>query len=324
MENNPLYSGEDQAVNLKAEIFRYLYYWPYILIIAVAINLAAFIYLRYVNYMYKSDALIEIIDKSQDSEMALPTAMTIFNRSMINLENESSVLGSHTMQKNVVKELNSNVKFYNIGNIKTSEQHQSEFFDDYQLDFNIDTDAVTKYFKYLLKLDENKLLIYRVSTDDEILSEHVFDSYSTYEKKHSLIFDLKINGEILDRNDRIIEINTVEKTADFFRNSLSIMENGKDSDQIKIELLHNNRIIGNDYLNTLLSEFNNDGIRDRQLEYKNTIDFVDSRSSFLKNELEAIENIKKDFKEKNNLSDIKFDASVNVAQQFDYNSESYM
>ena len=41
---------------------------------------------RYSTFLYKTSAVIEIIDKAQDSEMALPTAMTIFNRSMINLE----------------------------------------------------------------------------------------------------------------------------------------------------------------------------------------------------------------------------------------------
>ena len=31
-------------------------------------------------------ATLEIIDKAQDSEMALPTAMTVFNRSLINID----------------------------------------------------------------------------------------------------------------------------------------------------------------------------------------------------------------------------------------------
>ena len=43
------------------------------------------------DYYYESIST-EIIDKAQDTEMSLPTNLTIFNRSMINLENEIGVL----------------------------------------------------------------------------------------------------------------------------------------------------------------------------------------------------------------------------------------
>ena len=75
---------------------RYIGFWPYLLISCFILLTSSYLYLRYANYIYESKSKIEIIDKSQDDDMALPTAMTIFNRSMINLENEIglNVLGS--------------------------------------------------------------------------------------------------------------------------------------------------------------------------------------------------------------------------------------
>ena len=73
--------------------------------------LVGFAYLRYAQYEYKSFAKIQIIDEAQDSEMALPSALTVFNRSMVNLENESSILMSYSLNSRVVKRLNSNIKF---------------------------------------------------------------------------------------------------------------------------------------------------------------------------------------------------------------------
>ena len=73
---------------IKDEIFRFLTFWPYFLFSIILFLGIAFTFLRYAEYQYQSYAKIQIIDKSQDSEMALPTAMTIFNRSMVNLENE--------------------------------------------------------------------------------------------------------------------------------------------------------------------------------------------------------------------------------------------
>ena len=43
--------------------------------------------------------------------MALPTAMTIFNRSMINLDNEIGVLSSYSLHQKAVSAKKSNIKF---------------------------------------------------------------------------------------------------------------------------------------------------------------------------------------------------------------------
>ena len=40
--------------------------------------------------------------------MALPTSMTIFNRSMVNLENETGIIKSFDLNKSVVEKLNYN------------------------------------------------------------------------------------------------------------------------------------------------------------------------------------------------------------------------
>ena len=66
-----------------------------------------------------------------------------------------------------------------------------------------------------------------------------------------------------------------------------------------------------------------DGITDRRLEYKRTIEFVNNRSKILKEELEIIELDKQNFKQSKNLSDLKLDADTNIKQQFNYNSELF-
>ena len=83
-----LTSEEQERSYLKDLILRYFAFWPYFLISILFFSLLSITYLRYVEYYYLAESKIEIIDKAQDSEMALPTAMTVFNRSMINLENE--------------------------------------------------------------------------------------------------------------------------------------------------------------------------------------------------------------------------------------------
>ena len=84
-----------------------------------------------------------------------------------------------------------------------------------------------------------------------------------------------------------------------------------DSDQLTLSIIDENKRLALDYLNTLMQLLDLDGITDRQLEYKRTMDFVDSKDPFLKVELQEIENRRQDFKEKNKLSDIKSDERLN-------------
>ena len=101
MDNSKYHSEKNEVEKLKDLFLRYLSFWPIFVSSVIVFIILAFTYLRYTKYYYQSTATIEIIDTSQDSEMALPTAMTVFNRSMINLDNEIGVLNSQKLHKKV-------------------------------------------------------------------------------------------------------------------------------------------------------------------------------------------------------------------------------
>ena len=70
--------------------------------------------------------------------MALPTAMTVFNRSLINIENEMGVLKSYSLHERTVNSLKSYIKYYTIGNIKKTENHISQWVNDHDINFLFD------------------------------------------------------------------------------------------------------------------------------------------------------------------------------------------
>ena len=114
-----------------------------------------------------------------------------------------------------------------------------------------------------------------------------------------------------------------EYTVDSFRAALKINQAGKKSDQLELSMSSENIKIGQDYLNKLMYEFDDDGITDRQLEYKNTLEFVETRANILADQLKIIELNKQNFKEKNNITDISSNASNFVNQQFIYDAELF-
>ena len=109
----------DDPIDLAKEFCKYFSFWPYILIFLSISFFVGLLNIRYTTELYNTSAKIEILDKSQDSEMALPTAMTVFNRSMINLENDMKTPGNsgkkslmkdiHQAKSNVNQSININI-----------------------------------------------------------------------------------------------------------------------------------------------------------------------------------------------------------------------
>ena len=318
-----IYTEESQ--NKSQLVRKYMAFWPYFLVSIIISILLALTYLRYTSNEYTTTAKIEIIDKAQDSEMALPTAMTIFNRSMINLENEIGVLNSNSLHSKVVARINSNISYSVQGIIKETQNHKDEWFSDYEIKYLFDPKEITKETRshFIIIFDDNDMIIEKYSNEGEILKSYKFDnSLSTYNKKHDLPFNIKIN-EIENFSTRKLTISAFNDVVTKFQNEVIVTKNGKESDQLTISISHENKRIAEEYINTLIDEFDKDGISDRQLEYKRTIEFVDSRSKFLKADLEKIEENKKQFKKNNNLTEIESDAKASISQRLNYDNELF-
>ena len=309
--------------NFINDFYRYLSFWPYYLITIISCLIICFIFLRYTDPLYSTVAKVEIIDKAQDSEMALPKSMTIFNGAMINLENEVSVLSSFRIHKIAVSELNANIKFYSKGRFNSVEKSKNDWIKDYEINFKTDLDSFTKRNSYHITLNKSQIIINHFDHNGELVSENNFNNLSTKSKNHLLPFDLDVYDFQEDQNELSLIIQPFDLTVNSFRENVIIEPIGKDSDQLSLSIEYPNPKVAEQYLNKLIDVFDRDGIQDRRLEYKRTIEFVDSRSVFLRSELESIEDSKQNFKENNSFTNIESDASLNVEQKINYNSELF-
>ena len=117
----------------------------------------------------------------------------------------------------------------------------------------------------------------------------------------------------------------VEDKADIFLEAVQKYHlKEKIVDQLSLTMTHRNYEIAQNYLkNNLVKSFDMDGIKDRLLEYKRTIDFVNQREEILKEDLNIVELKKQKYKQDNNLSDISLDANNNIDLKYVYNSEIF-
>ena len=319
-----MYNELEKTVNIKEELTRYVNFWPWYLTTFIITFLSIYTFLRYADYKYESRAKIEIIDKAQDSEMSLPTSMTIFNRSMINLENEIGILNSFELHSRVVAKYNYNLKYYSVGAIKSIEKEKNEWFDNFEINFLIDTDTIMSKSSYEIEVEKNILKIDHFDKNSNLVKSYSFDGLSNKNYDHELPFEIKIiDSETNYSSKRSLELHPVDKITESFRKSIVLNQTSENSDQLLISIIHSNLNIANNYINDLITEFDLDGISDRQLVFKRTIDFVDSRFDLISSDLENIENNRKKFKEQNNITDLESNATFNFSQQLKYDTDLF-
>ena len=239
--------------NITITILRYLSFWPWYLISLVFFILVSYSYLRYVDYLYNSSSVIEILDKSQESEMSLPTSMTVFNRKMVNLDNEIGVLKSFTLHEEAVKKTKLNIELYKEGKIKRTRitfDNASTYLNN--LIFHIKPEDIEQNTYFSIISDDGNVEILHFNQDDDILiKEYEYKSISADPNNTDLPFYFEVNKKI---NFSIsIYFKKFSKVVNSSLKNLKVDPLSTNRDQLNISTLNTNPIIGANYVNTLLS-----------------------------------------------------------------------
>lgn len=299
---------EEDNLDLKQEIRRYLRYWPWFVLSLVIALISAYVYVRFAPRIYQTYSKIKILDKSDGLE--LPTAAFIFKRSNINLENETEILTSYIIMNRVVRALNLNTSFYEEGTVRTSQ------LEDLPFDFKqiIHPDSIKNSSSYKIKIKDKGLEI----TNEAGEASVSFNGFNTYIKAHDLPFEVNLGSSA--KSDYVgktymVTFRPIETTSLGLKSRIVVEPIGKQSDLLKISIKGESKELSENIINTLMEVFDRDGITDRQLISKRTIDFIDDRFVFLAQELDSIESGRQNFKQRNNLVDIKVDAQLGLEQR---------
>ena len=296
----------EDKYDLKKELFKYLFFWRWFVFSVIVCLIISFIYLKYTNNIYSTSAKIKILDKKEAS-LELPSASDLFNNSKINLENEIELLSSYTILNKVVQKKNLNANFYGVGDIMTSRIANFPF-DFKQL---ISNDSIQEELEFDIYFNDEGIKINAINTD----TTYLFNTYSTYAIPHSLPFNIRWNKtnalSSIEENYKVI-FSTTKNTIRRLKKVLSIEKLGKESDIVQLKIDNENIEYSEIVLNTIIDVFNKDGVADRQMVHKRTIDFVNERYIQLSNELDSIEIQKQLYKLNNNLIDITANSSLSL------------
>jgi len=296
----------EDKYDLKQELFKYLFFWRWFAFSIIICFILSFFYLRYSHNIYSTSAKIKILDKKEAS-LELPSASDLFSNNKINLENEIELLSAYTILDKVIEKQNLNASFYSVGDIMTTRTAQLPC----EFEQIISNDSIKEELVFEIYFNNETIEINDINTD----TTYLFNSYSTYTIPHSLPFNIRRDkASTLSRVDESYKVvfSTTKNTVSRLKKSLSLTKLGKESDIILLKIDNESSEYSEIILNTLIDVFNKDGVSDRQMIHKGTIDFVNERYIRLSNELDSIEIQKQLYKLNNNLIDITANSSLSL------------
>jgi capsular exopolysaccharide synthesis family protein len=315
MDSN--FSQENKAgFDIRLEINKYLPFWFWFVGFTAATLFIANFYLRYSPPVYQNSAKIKILDNSNSPFKMSTEGIFIVGKSKAKLGNDLQIIKSDRILEVVARELNLTTSYYLPGRIMNSEQWKNSpvkiewlspdnILDEKSLSFNL---TITKKGFKIEELGNNEMFFNKRYEINNI----PFKITSTT-KQLNIFYDKKY----------LIQKSTLSGVVNQLIGSINASVLSDESDVVVLSNKGLNQEKSKDIINCLIKVYNEDGIKDRQLAFKNTIEFVNDRFQYLVSELDSIENYKVNYKKSNDITSLEGFSGVTSGRKSDYEDKIF-
>lgn len=298
---------DENPIQIKQVIGKYLTYWPWFLGSIIVCLFATSLYLRYADVIYRTEAKVKLLTDKENTNFSLDVSK-IFSKSNVNLDNEIALFKSVHIAEQVVRKLHLNVSYYYNGSVNSKEVYNAPFIVSY-ID---DEKSLKSVLQYTIEVTSSGYAIVN------LISGNSYATKGYYSNKPIPGLPIRISGSLFQNaaacigQNYSVVIKPISSTAKQLSRSISVSSDGEDSDILSIALSGTDGVHSEMIINNLIKVFDEDGVKDKQLVSRRTIDFVDNRFVYLQRDLDSIENSKKEYKKNNNLSFIQGDVGENI------------
>lgn len=300
---------EESNFDLKAEIYKYLTHWQWLVFISILGLILAFLFNRYTIPVYESEATMMILKDDPGIANALPSGSSILTIDNSTLDNQIVTLRSKQLVESVIDELNLNITYYNEGNVIAMEAYKNS---------SVVIDILTP--DSLVHDMERSIFISPSSKTTYVLSEEETNFSQTYKfgeivSRDGLDFTiLPRGGELKNAQVTNIKITPLRIVVNNYISKMVITPKGKAKDILSLSITGEVREKSEDFLNALMHYFNLDGMADKRQVAESTAEFIQKRLTLISEELDSVEGGIADFKRENRLMDVSSSAGQYMAK----------
>jgi tyrosine-protein kinase Etk/Wzc len=311
MQQDPIKKNysEDEEENLFQDfLFKFLPWWPLFLLLVLLGSAGAWFYLRYKVPVYSTEASILIKDEKKgiDDSQALE-ALDIFGPKKI-VENELKVIQSKTLTQEVVKNLRLYAPITIEGRVSDRPGYvNAPVVISVQQPDSIIATKEKVYFKYLPATQQVELNGKAFSINTWITTPN-----GTLRFEPNKYFKPAQKEESTEEKERPMFFNLVpvKSAANDIIGRMIVAASSKQSTVIDLSIKDEVPQRGEDILNNLIGVYNQAAVLDKNTLAASTLHFVEERLKYVVNELDSVEGQLKNFKARNEITDISTQGQI--------------
>lgn len=314
MDKNKIFQEEEEEeLDIKELVFRYLAYWKWILLSIIAALFLGFFYLKVTPNKYESSARI-LLNNPNDNNMtsipALKEIASITDLSDSNIEDQIEIIKSRRLMTKVVDKLDLNIRYYEKSGITNYEVY-AESAGSY-------IKFIDEKSKYLI--DTLLTLTIKIESNDRfILKDLKKNTKNTYQFAKPIKFYF---GEIIVfknpaakvGRETEIHISPIMNTANSYIKSINIAPTSKNGNVVKLSLTSPLPETANKIIDLLVSQYREDVLDDRNRVGYNTISFINDRLDLISKDLTNVDSSMQNFKSIEKITDVSTESKMAVEQ----------
>lgn len=310
MSKNPFkleIQENEEYFDLKGFFFKYAREWKWFALGIILFLFAGFLYLKNSSKIYQTVAKVKILDETKNMNISIDPMANLTGFTQTNTDNEIEVLHSYRLLNEVVKDLNLDIAYFQKGSLRYNQIWDPPF----EIKRTVASDSIEKHLDFSVRIDS---FGFQIKDPKKRIHKIGF-----YETSSELPFEIHVKENIdLKAYENIryrIGISPLKEVVFHLIEELKVQAVSKNSSVLLLTVKGENPQVNEAVLNTVIEKFNEDGIKDRQLISRRTLDFIDERFEDLAGELSAIEGRKESFKASSSLSYIEADAGISLQEK---------
>ncbi len=291
-------------------------WWIFLISLAV-FGTIAFLFIHYSTPTFRINAKLLINDENKSSSMVASDLMDLSALMGIksNVDNEAEVLQTKSLMEKVVRDLQLNITFFRKGSIRDVELNEPPF--------------VMRRVDLKDSLEATKVDISNVNNKGFTISyvNAITSSPATQRIKYGQLFKIEDVGlfqfdekpvysqDTID--EYILDLRSVDEKVTSLQEATTISVTNTNVSTIDLSLIYPLPKKGENILKSLLENYVEQNIREKNRIADSTIDFIENRLIYVGNELGNIEGNIQTFKQNNKLADLSEQSKLLISQSGD-------
>jgi capsular exopolysaccharide synthesis family protein len=311
MENLNRPKREPNDFDLKVFLSRYFKYWYIFAFTLVVSLLIARYYNWYTNPIYAVTAKLLVKDENYGKDKLLQQLE--IDKPSKNIENEIEILRSHSLLAKVLNELDFEVSYFLVGDVKVSEVYKDCPFsiEAVQLDYGAYFDDFT-----VTIINGDRYEFTYEAGDEPKVYEHQFGDTLNFGlgdiiiRKRDNFPYTRIENPNYDKKKYLVRFNTIAYNQNKYLSKLSISLSRSQATILQIYLEDEVPQKGLDFVNKLIEVYLRNDIETKKQAATATADFLDSQLNDIASDLERIETSRENYKVSKGIVDLESESKI--------------